>query len=211
MSEYWGGGKCLLQRLEGSRAFFRPEKAGIFSCQPGHRGNDVAIAFYKASIKVCKSQEGLDIFHIPRYRPFLYSCDFGSIHFCTAGRYDESQVFYFLPMEFTFLWFQMKAGFRQCFQDFKDMVQVIIQVVTVDDDVVEVCSNKDIQVGSENIIDEVLETSWGIGQAERHYQRLKQPIPRPECCLPILSFGHSDKIVSTSDIQLRRILGLLQP
>jgi hypothetical protein len=64
----------------------------------------------------------------------------------------------------------MKAGFRQCFQDFKDMVPVIIQVVTVDEDVVEVCSNKDIQVGSENIIDEVLETSWGIGLAKRHYQ-----------------------------------------
>jgi hypothetical protein len=50
------------------------------------------------------------------------------------------------------------------------MVPVIVQVIAVDEDVVEVCSNKDIQVGSENIIDKVLETSWGIGQAKRHYQ-----------------------------------------
>jgi hypothetical protein len=111
MSEYWGGGKCLLQRLKGSRAFFRPNAVGIFPGQLGYWGNDVAIAFYKASIKVRKSQEGLDIFYILWYRPFLYSCDFGRIYFCTAGRYNEFQVFYFLLMEFTFLWFQMEAGF----------------------------------------------------------------------------------------------------
>jgi hypothetical protein len=50
------------------------------------------------------------------------------------------------------------------------MVPVIIQVVTVDEDIIKVCSDEDIQVGSENIIDEVLETSWGIGQAKGHYQ-----------------------------------------
>jgi hypothetical protein len=90
------------------------------------------------------------------------------------------------------------------------MVPVIVQVVAVDEDIIKVCSDKDIQVGSENIIDEVLETSWGIGQAKGHYQRLKQPIPCPECCLPLLSFGHSDKIVSTSDVQLHVVLRLLQ-
>jgi hypothetical protein len=39
------------------------------------------------------------------------------------------------------------------------MVLVIVQVIAVDKDVVKVCSNEDIQIGSENIIDEVLETS----------------------------------------------------
>jgi hypothetical protein len=111
MLEYWGSSKCLLQRLKGSRAFFRPNKVGIFPGQPGYRGNDVSIAFYKVSIKVRKSQKGLDIFHILQYGLFLYSCNFGRIHFCTAGRYDESQVCYFLLMEFTFLQFQIKAGF----------------------------------------------------------------------------------------------------
>jgi hypothetical protein len=91
------------------------------------------------------------------------------------------------------------------------MVPVIVQVVAVDEDVVKVCSDEDIQVGSENIIDEVLETSWGIGQAKGHYQRHKQLIPCPERCLPLLSFGHSDEIVSASDIQLRVVLRLLQP
>jgi hypothetical protein len=50
------------------------------------------------------------------------------------------------------------------------MVPVIVQVVAVDEDVIKVCSNEDIQVGLENIIDKVLETSWGIGQAKGHYQ-----------------------------------------
>jgi hypothetical protein len=49
------------------------------------------------------------------------------------------------------------------------MVPVIVQVIAVDEDVVKVCSTKDIQVGSENIIDKVLETSWGIRQAKRDY------------------------------------------
>jgi hypothetical protein len=80
------------------------------------------------------------------------------------------------------------------------MVLVIVQVVTVDEDIVKVCSDKDSQVGLENIIDEVLETSWGIGQAKGYYQQLKQPISCPECCLPLLSFSYSDEIVSTSDI-----------
>jgi hypothetical protein len=50
------------------------------------------------------------------------------------------------------------------------MVLVIIHIVAVNEDVVKVYSDEDIQVGSENIIDKVLETSWGIGQAKGHYQ-----------------------------------------
>jgi hypothetical protein len=50
------------------------------------------------------------------------------------------------------------------------MVLVIVQVVTIDKDIIKVCSDEDIEVGSEDIIDEVLETSWGIGQAKGHYQ-----------------------------------------
>jgi translation initiation factor IF-2 len=43
------------------------------------------------------------------------------------------------------------------------MAAVILQVVTVDEDIVAVYCNKDIKVRSENIIDEVLETCCGIG------------------------------------------------
>jgi hypothetical protein len=43
------------------------------------------------------------------------------------------------------------------------MVLVILQVATIDKDIIKVCCNDDIEVRSENIIDEVLETSWVIG------------------------------------------------
>jgi hypothetical protein len=50
------------------------------------------------------------------------------------------------------------------------MALVILQVITIDENIIELYCNKDIKVRLENIIDKVLETSWGIGQANRHYQ-----------------------------------------
>jgi hypothetical protein len=55
MSEDWSSGKWLLEGLKELGAFIRPDKIGTFSTHLGHWGNNIAMASYKASIKVGES------------------------------------------------------------------------------------------------------------------------------------------------------------
>jgi hypothetical protein len=64
----------------------------------------------------------------------------------------------------------VKARLREYLKYFEDMVLMVIEVITVDQDIIKVGYDKDIQIGLLDIIDEVLEAGQYIGQAKRHYQ-----------------------------------------
>jgi hypothetical protein len=86
---------------------------------------------------------------------------------------------------------------------------VVIEVVTVDQDVINVGCNKGIQIRLLDIIDEVLEASRCIGQAKRHDKRLKHTIPFPKCYFQCCSVYYSDRTIYTMDIELGEVFGLL--
>jgi hypothetical protein len=63
-----------------------------------------------------------------------------------------------------------------------------------------VCSAKSIEVGSKNIMDEILKCCWGIGETTWHNQRLKKAISGVEGGFPFLLFCHSDEVIGPSNV-----------
>jgi translation initiation factor IF-2 len=60
----------------------------------------------------------------------------------------------------------VQACLLEYFQDLVDMFLVFFKSVRVNEDIIEVCSAKSVEIGSENIIDEILEGCWGIGETK---------------------------------------------
>jgi hypothetical protein len=87
---------------------------------------------------------------------------------------------------------------------------VLFEVVAVDQDIVKVGGTEYIEVGAEDVIDEVLEGGWGICESERHNQRFEEAIAGTEGGFPFFAFCYSKEVVGTSHVELGIDLGLLE-
>jgi hypothetical protein len=148
----------------------------------------------------------MDIFKVTRSLLVLYSSNLFRIHFDTLHTDDEAQVFDLLVVELAFLWFEVQACLLQCFQDPVDMFLVFFKSVGVNEGIIKICSAKSVEVGSENIVDEILEGGWGIGETKCHNQGLEKAISGSEGSLPFLPFHHSNEVIGPADVQFRKLL-----
>jgi hypothetical protein len=148
----------------------------------------------------------MDIFKVTRSLPVLYSGDLFRIHFDTLHTDDEAQVFDLLAVELIFLWFEVQACLLKCFQDLVDMFLVFFKSVRVNEGIIEICSAKSVEIGTKNVIDEILESCWGIGETKWHNQGLKKAISSLEGSLPFLPFRHSNEVIGPMDVQFHKPL-----
>jgi hypothetical protein len=148
----------------------------------------------------------MDIFKVTRSLPVLYSGDLFRIYFDTLHTDNEAQVFDLLAVELTFLWFEVQACLLECFQDPVDIFLVFFKSVGVNEHIIEIHSAKSVKIGSENIIDEILEGCRGIGETKWHNQGLEKAISGLEGSLPFLPFRYSNKVIGPADVQFRKPL-----
>jgi hypothetical protein len=71
-------------------------------------------------------------------------------------------------MELTLLQFEVQAYLLKGLQDPLDIFLVFLESITVDQYVIEICGVESIEVGGQNIIDEILKYRQGIGKAKWH-------------------------------------------
>jgi hypothetical protein len=136
----------------------------------------------------------------------LYSSDLFRIHFDTLHTDDEAQVFDLLVVELTFLWFEVQACLFECFQDLVDMFLVFFKSIRVNEGIIEVYSIRSVKIGSKNVIDEILEGCWGIGENKWHNQGLEKAISSPEGGLLFLPFYHLNKVIGPMNVQFHKPL-----
>jgi hypothetical protein len=79
--------------------------------------------------------------------------------------------------------------------------------VAVDQNVIKVGREKVVEEGSEDIVDEVLDGNGGVGRSKRHNEGFKETVTDAECCFPLLTFSHTDQVVSVVDIPGGVIVG----
>jgi hypothetical protein len=130
--------------------------------------DDFRIRPDKAAIEVSKPQECADIFEVVRGFPVLDSGNLFWIHFDSFHTDDETQVFDFLVIEHTLLWFEVQACLLKGLLDPVDIFLVFLKSIRVDQCVVEICGAELIEVGGKDIIDETLKYCQGIGKTKWH-------------------------------------------
>jgi hypothetical protein len=143
----------------------------------------------------------MDIFKVARSFPILYSSSLFWIHFDSLCTHDKTQVFDFLVVKFAPFWFEVQTSCLKCFQDQVHMFLVFFKSIGVNQRIIKVCGAKSSEVGSENIVDEVLKCCRGIGETKRHNQRLKKAVLRAEGSFLFLPFCHSDEVIGPPNIQ----------
>jgi hypothetical protein len=122
------------------------------------------------------------------------------IHFDSFCTGDETQVFDFLVVKLTLLWFEVQASLLKSFQDQVDMFLVFFKSIRVNECVIKVCSTESIDVGSENIVDEILKCCQGIGKTKCHNQRFEKAVLGMEGSFPFLPFRHVDEVIGPSNV-----------
>jgi hypothetical protein len=75
------------------------------------------------------------------------------------------------------------------------MFLVFFKSIRVNEHIVKVCGAKLIEVGSKNIIDEVLKYCQGTGKTKWYKQRFEKAISGMEGSFPFLPFCYSDEII----------------
>jgi hypothetical protein len=86
------------------------------------------------------------------------------------------------------------------------MFLVFFKSVGVNEGIIEIRSAKSVEIGSKNVVDEILEGCWGIGETKWHNQGLEKAISGLEGGLPFLPFRHLNEVIGPADIQFRKPL-----
>jgi len=109
----------------------------------------------------------------------------------TSPRYSDKEL--------AFFWLQVDSGLVEGFQYLPDVNLVLFHGVAVDTEELPLC-----------IVDEVLETGWGIGESKGHDYILKESVAGSKGGFPFRSLGHPEHVVGASHTQFRTPLGTLQ-
>ena len=98
-------------------------------------------------------------------------------------------------MELTFIRTSVKSVFPKASEDFSDMLPVLGGIIRIDEDVIKVDDNRNVNHVGKDVVHKMLESSWSVGETERHNQPFKRPITSLECSLPFVSVSNADKII----------------
>lgn len=81
------------------------------------------------------------------------------------------------------------------------MRDVFLQRVGVDEDVIKVNKDKVVEHVTEDVINQVLQYSRGVGKAERHDKILEVSQRGAEGSFPFVPFVDSDEVISVTEVQ----------
>jgi hypothetical protein len=110
----------------------------------------------------------------------------------------------------TLLRFAEETMLLESSEDFLDLALMICHVFGVDEDVVEVDDDTDVKHVAENVVHEVLECGWRIGEAERHDKVFEMTVAGAESGFPFIAFFDAEKVVTRSQIKFGEVFGSLE-
>jgi hypothetical protein len=113
-------------------------------------------------------------------------------------------------MKLAFLWLDVKPSSAETFKNKTHMAFMLLQGIRVNQEVIEICNKKVIEILPERIIDKVLKCPQGIAKAEWHDLVFEQSVTRTERCLPFLPRRHAKEVIAIAHIELGEILGLAE-
>jgi hypothetical protein len=113
MSEDWSGSESFLQAVECHAALFSEVPPSSLPGEPGERNCDFQVVENKLPIKVGKTEEGLNVFHLPRLRPILDNLHFVIRHSQALIEEDISEEFDGIFVPFTFFSFCKQPVFLE--------------------------------------------------------------------------------------------------
>ncbi len=82
-------------------------------------------------------------------------------------------------------------------------------VFSIDQDVIQIYYNKDIKFFNKDLVDVILKTGQYIRKTKGHDLVLKITVSDIKGRLPLIIFSNSHLIISTSEIQMGKSLGLI--
>ena len=98
-------------------------------------------------------------------------------------------------MELALLCFYKHLVLQEALENLSDVEHMFLGGAGEDEDVIEVDKDEPVQHVAENIIDQSLEHSRGVGNAKWHDQILVVTTGRVEGGLPLIPFPHSHQVV----------------
>src|SRR5882672_9321573 len=136
-----------------------------------HKWNcDFGISINEMTVKVGKTEEGLNVLDFLRFGQILDNLDLVWGHGEAFGRQHVSEVFAGSDMELAFVCMGKKSISVESLEYFPNMSFMLGNVVRVDEDVVQVDDDYDIDHIHEDGIHKSLKSCWCISKPFRHYQ-----------------------------------------
>ena len=163
------------------------------------RSSYCAKASDKPPMKVCKSQELLNLFAAVWCRPFCHSGNFSRVHLHFSRGYDEAQEQDRFGMKNTFLCFDIQVMFYQSLKNLVDMNFVCSEVRRIDQNVIQINIHKMIQKVSQNVIDHGLENCRCTGETKGHHTILIVAAGCVKTGFPLVSLSDMDQVVCVGE------------
>jgi len=116
------GGEGLLQEVKGRATILTKTPRNVLAGKPRERYNDVRVVENEATVKICKTEEGLDVLHFAGFWPVGDGFDSVGGHGKAIGGEAEAQVFGRGGMEFTFFRLSKEVMLAEASEDFVDML-----------------------------------------------------------------------------------------
>ena len=167
-------------------------------------------SFDKAAVEVGKAKEDLDFADAGWGSPRGDDGDFCRIHGYAFRRDDISEKLNLVDTELTLLEINLKLGVRKELQDSAYIGGVSFFVLRVDQDVIQINDYDRVQTLAQDVVEERLKRGRRVTETEGHNQELEMAITRPKRRFPFVSFGNSDEVVRTLQVQLGKDFGRAQ-
>jgi hypothetical protein len=157
--EYWTNNHEFLKLFESLSTIFILIKLFVLFCKVDEGAYNIQIRGYKLSVKISKSNKGLQSFNVSWNSPIFNGVNFLGIYKNSFFRVNNIiEVFDFVGFEFIFLNISLKFCFNKLLQDILNLLAIIFEVFRkINQNVVGINSNKIIQNISQNPVDISLE------------------------------------------------------
>jgi len=122
VSKDGSGGEGLLQEVKGGATILTKIPRNVFAGKPCERYDDGRVVEDEATVKICKTEEGLDVLHLVGFWPVGDGFDFVGGHGKAIGGEAEAQVFSRGGMELAFFQLSKEVMLAEALEDFTDML-----------------------------------------------------------------------------------------
>src|SRR5882724_3273281 len=146
------------------------------------------------AIEVGESEERLDVFDFPGFRPILDDLDLIRGHGEAFRGQHVSEVFAASDMELAFVCTGKQSIGMEPLKYFLNMSFVFRNVVRIDENVIQIYDDNDIDHICQDVVHKLLKSCWSISKPFRHYQPFEGTITSPEGSLPFVSGCNPNKM-----------------
>ncbi|KIN94580.1 hypothetical protein M404DRAFT_167892 [Pisolithus tinctorius Marx 270] len=172
MSENRSRAEGILQAEESGAALLRKVPRSTLLHEVSEWNDNVRVVINESSVEICKTEERLDVSHLPQLRPVADCLNLLSRHGETGGRKNITEVLDGVRVKLALLQLGIKAMLSK--------------------DVIEVYHDTDIEHVCKDAVDKLLESCRHISQTEWHYPPLVRTITSVESHFPFISVCYAD-------------------